>query len=253
MLYPPERLGVHPQEKSIEVEKGIVIHGWYFSSTHGARQKAKGLIIFFHGNAQNLTSHYANLVWILKNGYDFFIWDYRGYGKSNGEPTPQNTVQDGIQIIKTLAQEDPQLPLIIFGQSLGGAIAMSAVIRLQHQIPIAAVVIDSSFASYKAAARSVLSQRWITWLFQPLTYIVLSDTYAPNGYIQEISPTPLLVMHGNLDQIIDYKLGMDIFKQAKEPKEFWTIENGQHIDSFWNHGKSYQEKFLKYLDKTLKD
>jgi fermentation-respiration switch protein FrsA (DUF1100 family) len=247
MYYPPEKLGLVPQELNIEVDKDIAINGWYFSS----QKKPKALIIFFHGNAQNMTSHYTNLVWMLKKGYDFFIWDYRGFGKSPGNSDPENTVKDGVKVIQAIAKDHPHVPLIIFGESLGGAVAMRSVIELKHQIPIKAVVIDASFASYKQEARYVLSQHWISWPIQPLTYILLSDTYAPSGRIHEIAPTPMLIMHGDKDKTVGYQFGQDIFKEANEPKEFWTVADGQHIDVFWEHNFLYREKFLDYLNKLL--
>src|SRR5690606_6353518 len=114
--YEPKQLKLEPLDVEIEVEPNVKVHGWYLKSQ---TKKPKGVIVFFHGNAENITSHYVSLSWILKEGYDYFIWDYRGYGKSQGKPSPQNTVHDGIIVIKHIYNQNPKLPLFVFAQSLG--------------------------------------------------------------------------------------------------------------------------------------
>lgn len=244
--YDPKQLGLVPENVEIVVSGDTKVHGWYFKS----KKKSKGVLVFFHGNAQNLTSHYVSLSWILKEGYDYFIWDYQGYGKSQGEPSPKNTVEDGKTIIRYVYNRNKNLPLYVFAQSLGGAIAMRSVVDLKKEIPIRALIVDSTFQSYQAAGRSILSKHWLTWLFQPFAYVLLSDKYAPEDRIGEISPTPMLVMHGTKDQVVDYKFGEEIFEDAKDPKKFISIKDGMHIDSFWGHEAAKTRKeFLEFLAK----
>lgn len=244
MHYDPAQLSLVPEDIEIEVEPNTRIHGWYLKS-----KKPKGVIVFFHGNAQNLTSHYVTLSWILKENYDYFIWDYQGYGKSQGKPSPKNTVENGRSVIKYIYNRNPKLPLYVFAQSLGGAIAMRSVIDLKNEIPIKALIVDSTFQSYQSVGSDVLSKSWITWFFQPLSYLVLSDKYSPEDKIDQISPIPLMVIHGTHDGIVNYKFGEEIYKDAKDPKEFVSIENGNHIDSFWGpHAEKIRKKFLDYLN-----
>ena len=110
-----------------------------------------------------------------------------------------------------------------------------SLVELKKEVPVRLVVIDSSFISYRDAGQGVLSHAWVTWLFQPLAQVLLSDRWAPEKRVAELAPTPLVVMHGNRDQVIDYDLGEDLFKAAGEPKEFWRVEGGRHIDAFWRH------------------
>jgi alpha-beta hydrolase superfamily lysophospholipase len=245
--YDPKQLGLEPEELAIEVAPKTQVYGWYFKSPF---KKPKGVIVFFHGNAENLTSHYVSLSWILKEGYDFFIWDYRGYGKSEGTPNPQNTVEDGKTIIKYIYNKNPKLPLFVFAQSLGGNIAMRAVIDLKGEVPIKSLMVESTFESYQSEGRDLLSQHWITWILQPLSYVLLSDKYAAEAKVDQISPIPLLIIHGNKDRVVNYKFGQEIFKHAKEPKEFWTVEDGVHINSFWGpHAQEFRKKFIEYLSR----
>lgn len=228
---------------------GTKLHGWYFK--HQTNLPSNGVILFFHGNAENISTHFASLAWILSYGYDYFIFDYRGYGQSEGSPTPQNTVSDGVDVIRQIHQKVPDIPLIIFGQSLGGAIALRCLIELKKEVPIQLIAIDSSFSSYQSVGGSVLSHHWLTWLFQPLAYLLLSDRWAPDGKIAELAPTPLLIIHGDQDRIVDYQLGLELFQQAKEPKEFWKIKGGNHTDVFWRHGTIYQQRFVNLLREGL--
>jgi fermentation-respiration switch protein FrsA (DUF1100 family) len=195
-----------------------------------------------------MSSHFASLAWILQYGYDYLIFDYRGYWKTEGKPSPENTVKDGITVLKYARDHAPGTPLVIFAQSLGGAIALRSYIDAKNEIPARLVVIDSSFASYKSVGRDVLSRSWLTWIFQPLASVLLSDQWAPGKRVREVSPTPLLVMHGDLDQVISFKQGEKLFEAAAEPKEFWKIEGGYHTDAFWRHKGIYRQRFLEKLE-----
>lgn len=252
MYYPPEKMNIKYKDLPIEVEKKVKVHAWHLSSQ---KQSPKGLVIFFHGNAQNITSHYATLAWILKEGYDFVIWDYRGYGVSEGRPTPENTVLDGVKVIEYVLRTNPNQKIFIFGQSLGGAVAMRSYIEWksrqgdsQNMERVKSVIVDSTFASYVSVSKNVLSKSYLTWLFQPLAHILISDKWAPKDKISQISPVPFVVMHGKRDGIVDFKFGKEIFDLAEEPKKFWSIEHGEHIDSFWGHNFEFRKKFLDHLN-----
>lgn len=242
----PSKIGATtPQSFLFSSLDGTSLHGWYF--VNKKKIKPKGLIIFFHGNAENITTHFSTLYWILDHGYDYFIFDYRGYGESLGMPTPKKTMEDGIAAIRWAHKHNPSAPLIIFGQSLGGAVALRSVVELKNEIPIALVAVDSTFHSYRSAAKSVAAQHWLTWLFQPFVYLAMNDRYAPKSYIADISPVPLVVFHGDRDQTISYKLGLKVYRLAREPKEFIKVANGRHADLFFRHKDEYREAFLKRL------
>lgn len=239
-----------PQEVLFYNKSGVALTGWYFKS--GPRPK--GQILFFHGNSQNMTTHFATLHWVIEKGYDLFIFDYQGYGKSAGKPSPKGTLLDGEAALRWLYEKNPKVPIIVFGQSLGGAIAMRTVIEVRHQnppIPIAAVVVDSTFLSYKSAAASVLSHHWQTWLFQPFAYLLMSDHYAPKSRVKEIAPTPLLIFHGDQDKVISYNRGQKIYKKAGEPKTFITTPGGRHGDVFSSKHMNNREFLLDWLHHNL--
>lgn len=253
LLYPPSRLGLEPEEVWLDSGSGNKLFAWYFRNK--AKKTPRAIVVYFHGNGENLSSHYLNLVWLLDHDYDFLIFDYSGYGRSEGDPSPQVTVADGKAALAWTRNKIRTLPgkktkIIVYGQSLGGAVALRTVAEVQDRKDIALVVADSTFLSYRQMGASILSKHWLTWLFQPLGYAFLSDRYSPRDEITKISPTPLLVVHGNKDEIVNEQFGRELFERALPPKDFWLVEGGEHTDIFRNpkHAKEYQTKFRKYLD-----
>ena len=244
----PHKLDLHPEEVVFYTEDNLLLNGWYFSST-----KPKGLILLFHGNAQNITSHFLSLAWIIEFNYDLFIFDYRGYGRSQGEPTPKGTVLDGIAAINWSSQKakSKNIPLIIYGQSIGGSISLQSYLMSKNRPKAATIIVESSFSSYIDAGNSTLSQHWLTYPFQFLANIFLSDDHAPLNKIKDISPTPILVIHGDNDKIVDIELGKRIFDLAAPPKKLWVIKGGGHINTYWKRGEIYRPKLLKYLDNII--
>jgi fermentation-respiration switch protein FrsA (DUF1100 family) len=248
LYYDPARFGLEPEEVRFASPEGPRLYGWYFQG----EQPAKATVVQFHGNGENLSSHYASLAWIVKHPYNLFIFDYQGYGRSEGSPSPENTVKDGIAALEWAHRKDPKLPLVVVGQSLGGAVALKAVIDGKDHLPIRFVAVDSTFPSYKGMAREVLSRSWLTWPFQWLGLLLFSDRYAPEGEIGKISPIPLLVIHGDKDQTVELEMGKKVFAEAREPKEFWEIHGGGHTDVFTIQPDSYKEKFLERMSAALK-
>lgn len=242
----PELFGFHPERVTFPSLDGTLLSGWYFKSRH-----PKGLIVFFHGNAENISTHFVSLAWILDQGYDYFIFDYRGYGASQGEPSRAGAVADGKAAIWWAYLRRPDLPLVVLGQSLGGAIAQEALLELGRVPPVRLLVLDSTFSSYRDAARSVLSRHWLTWWLQPAVPLLIDDEQAPLGRIAELAPMPILIIHGDQDEIIDYALGQRLYESAREPKEFWTVPGGGHIESLARDELGVRERLIDALDATV--
>jgi len=240
--YVPAQFGVQPEELWIDG-----LHAWRFRATSGQPQ---GLVLFFHGNAENLTSHFSALTWLPKEGFDYLIFDYRGYGQSPGKPTPESTVRDGIRVIRWGLSQ--RLPLILFGQSLGGAVLQRSLQEFRDPEELKAIrliTLESSFRSYQKAGQKILSQSWITWPFQWISHLLLSDSEAPK------LPLPrgprYAILHGTHDRTISVDLGEELFHLAPEPKEAWVVPGGGHIQAFWmqtpNGAYPYREQWLWML------
>ena len=178
-----------PEDVYFETPDGLTLHGWFFRAEN---KDARATILVLHGNAENLSTHVNSVLWLIREGFNLFIFDYRGYGKSQGSPSIEGVCLDAEAALKTLLS----LPyvdkeqIIVLGQSLGGAIAVYTVANTPYKDRIAALIIDSAFSSYRGIAREKLAQFFITWPLQyPLSYLV-GDSYSPIRWIGKISNVP---------------------------------------------------------------
>ena len=181
-------------------------------------------------------------------GVSLLVVDYRGYGWSEGTPAVDLIVDDATQILlamKTRFDVDYD-NLIVFGQSLGGAIAINAVARVSKQHKIKALIFDSTFSDFRKIAQEKLNGFWLTWAFQwPLSY-AFTNEYSPLKAIKSIHDIPVLGIHGEQDQIIPISHGERLFKAANEPKEFWVVKKGHHIESMLR--PDIRKRLLQYLE-----
>lgn len=235
------KLDVQPEQIELTTSNHSKFYGWYFK----ASDKPKGKILFFHGNGQNRSAHFFSLYWILKENYDFFIFDYPGYADSEGEPSQESTTDAGTKALEWIAQKNPSVPLIIFGQSLGGNIAMYTMTHNKNKITPCMMIVESTFKSYRKVAQRILGKFWITWPVQWLPYLVIRDQYSAEDHIGEIAPVPFDVFHGDADPVVGLENGIDVFGAAKEPKKFYLVPGGGHIQAFWGHdGEHFRKAFV---------
>jgi alpha-beta hydrolase superfamily lysophospholipase len=262
LLYAPTRgLYVNPHQMKLNFEEiefhsdGNVVNGWYFHQKKFAEPRA--VILFFHGNGQNRSSNFFALNWVLDQGFDFMIFDYQGYGESDGKPSPEATLHDGVAAIQYIESQmakstHPDVPLIIFAQSLGGAVAMRTLedysTLAQQPLPanIRLLILDSTFLSYRRAAASVLSKHWVTFLFQPLSLLV-SDSLAPINGLERLPHLPVVVLHGNQDELIDLKLGEDVYEAFSPPKKWILVQGGHHIEAMVEKSDEYRNQVLREM------
>ncbi|NCN28162.1 alpha/beta fold hydrolase [bacterium] len=250
--FPPEMIHAQPEDKWIDLADGTKVHGWYF--TNLTKKKARTLVVHFHGNSANISSHYLNFYWMLNNPVDYFVFDYRGYGRSefssrDEKITRKSTVEDGVAVLEWAIERATKnkQKLVVVGQSLGGAVAPQSIYRLKDKSKIDLLLLDSTFHSYQEVGRKVMASRFYSWLFQPLAYAVLDDEYAPKDVLASMRPFKTIVSHGDGDPVVNYSLGLKVYSYLKEPKEFWRIPGGQHTDIFWGHNGVYRQKFLRLI------
>lgn len=209
--------------------------------------------MFFHGNAQNLSAHFVALGWLTKHGYDVFVPDYRGYGRSDGKAHLEGVYKDSLAILHKgweLFQRDQHKKFIVYAQSLGGTIAMRAHQDFAHKDKIDLLVLDSTFNSYKDMGWSVATKSWLTIAISPLVYLFISDEYSPKNYIPLIK-TPTLVIHSKVDQVVPFKHGKLIFESLKcEKKWFWQLEKHPHIHVFAYGDRPERKNLLKLLEEV---
>ena len=252
MFYHPERkdlshnfLSPPPAFKDIYFisNDGVRLHGRLFL----AQGPSKGTLVQFHGNGENLTAHYRSLIWAIEHGYHLFTFDYRGYGQSASQPTPQGVLGDGLSALREARKihlaHASKGKFIVVGQSLGGAVALRAVNDFSHRDLIDLIVVDSAFYSYQKIAFKKLSSHWLTWAFSPLAYVLISDKTSAD--MQNLRH-PLLVIHSQNDPVVPFACGYAIYQQAASAqKTFWPGQQQGHIHGFAS--KQQQQRFLKFL------
>ena len=209
-----------------------------------------GTIVHFHGNARNMTAHFPYSAWLAKEGFNVFIFDYRGYGASGGKPQLPGLVLDGMAALAQAARLPGAQPgkIIVFGQSLGGAVAAAAV--AQYGLTPAAMVLEGVFYSYKGVAAAVLRSRWWSWPLAWLPAAAVTAKYAPSDYIGKIA-CPKIFIHSLTDRAVPAEQGRKLFNAAGAPKEFWQVPSG-HIEAFGQHRAVYGPKLVEFLKTALK-
>jgi hypothetical protein len=253
-FYPMSQLVRTPADISLEYEDlyftsqdGVQLHGWFLPAVG----EAKGTVIFYHGNAENISTHIAAVYWLPKEGYNTFIFDYRGYGLSQGETEIDGVHQDGLAALRFIARYPKVDPdkLVVFGQSLGGAIAIYSVAHAG--VPVKALIIESSFADYRTIFQEKLAGIFFTWPLQwPLSFAV-TNQYSPLVQLPWLKDVPLLVVHGDADQIVPIHHGRQLFEAASGDKTFWQVEGGDHTAAFTYQRQRYGPRLLEYLQQKL--
>jgi fermentation-respiration switch protein FrsA (DUF1100 family) len=245
----PEQLGLKYEDVDFLANDGTRLHAWFLPAS-GA---ALGTILFLHGNAENISTHIMSVRWLPAQGFNVFLLDYRGYGASEGHPSVEGVQEDVNAAMRTLLSRRDVNPdrIVVFGQSLGGSIAVYNVAHSPYRRHIRALVVESAFASYRAIAREKLAAFWLTWPLQyPLSWTV-SDEYSPSQTVAGVSPIPLLIIHGDRDPIVPVDHGKRLFELAQEPKQLWIVSGGGHIQAFQR--QSYRDRFVNYLTAVLSE
>ena len=164
----------------------------------------------------------------MESGFDVLLFDYRGYGESQGDPEISGVMEDIESAFGYALRRSQTQKLIVVGQSLGASLGIYAVGQSRYKKEIQAFVAVSAFSSYQEIAREVLARSWLTWLFQwPLSKTV-SDQYSPIKFIADVSPVPLIVAHSPEDEIIPWHHAVELFAQAREPKALIKIRGGHN-------------------------
>jgi fermentation-respiration switch protein FrsA (DUF1100 family) len=222
----PDVANVIYEDLVIQSSDQIELHGWKLITP----EQYRGSILFFHGNGQNISSHFANVYWLTEYGYNVYLFDYRGYGKSGGVAALDNIVLDlQAMIAEPLRLISDEEALTIIGHSLGGSLAIYAVANSQSKQRIKSLVTIGAFSDYHAVAQDTLSTSWLTCLFQwPLSFTI-DNSYRPLDVIDRVSPAPLMIMHSRKDNVIPYYHAEALFATASQPKFM------QPIDSDHNH------------------
>jgi fermentation-respiration switch protein FrsA (DUF1100 family) len=212
----PGDLGLEYEDVSLATSDGERLHGWYVPAP-----KRRGVVLFFHGNAGNISHRLDSVETFHQLGLDTLIIDYRGYGQSTGKATEQGTYLDAQAAWDYLVNERgvPAERIIVFGRSLGGAIGT----WLGAQHTPAGVIIESSFTSGVDIARRF-------YPFLP-AHMITRLRYPVAEYASRLE-CPVLVVHSRDDEIIPFDMGQSIYAAVKQRKSFLELR-GDHNNGFF--------------------
>ena len=208
----PRAAGLDYEDVSLHPADGIKLHGWWVPA-----REARATVLMMHGNAGNISHRLGYLTMFNRLGYSVLLFDYRGYGKSGGNPDEVGTYRDAeaawqhLTEARKLAARD----IVIVGESLGGGIATWLAVKY----PPRAIVLASTFTSVPALGAQIYP-----WLPVRLLARVNYDNLARIGKID----VPVLVAHSRDDDVIPFSHGEALFAAAREPKQFLTLAGGHN-------------------------
>ena len=229
--YPQGQWDLQPvlgaEDAWIEASDGVKLHGWWIG-----RPDAAVTTLHLHGNGGNITHRAAIAREIVRAGSSILLLDYRGYGRSEGRPSEAGLYRDSDAAYDYLIAKGVRPDrLVIHGESLGSAVAVDLAVRK----PSAGLVLEAPFTSARAVAARVLPGLG-PWLI---------GGFDSKSKIQKVR-VPLLLIHGDRDEVIDYELGRELFEAAPEPKRFWSVEGARHNDLLHTSGDEYRRRLAEF-------
>ena len=228
----PSGLGLPHEDVWLAAEDGVRIHGWYLPVA-----RARWVTLVSHGNAGNI-SHRLDRALLLQGRLrsSVFLYDYRGYGASEGSPDEAGTYRDARAAYRYLVEQKHVKPdeIVLFGESLGCAVAL----ELALARPAAALVLEAPFTSVPDVARRTI--------FAPLAPFVRTR-YESLTRIPRLR-MPLLLMQGDADEVIPPALEQRLFDAAPEPKRYFAIPSAGHNDTYFVGGDAYWRVIAEFLD-----
>jgi hypothetical protein len=231
LAWTPADLGLSYEDAAITTADDVRLHGWYVA---GRRRET---MLWMHGNAGNI-SHRVDILRLLHDtvGAGVLMVDYRGYGRSEGSPSEQGLYSDAraaLAYLRGRPDVDPTR-LVYFGQSLGSAVAL----ELAIEDPPYRLILENPFTSIRAMARAIFPAPLA--LLAPASF----DNLSKIGRLR----SPLLVIHGDRDEVVPFEQGKDLFGAAPEPKTFYEIRNAAHNDTYLVGGEEYFARIERFLD-----
>ncbi len=243
----PSRMGVEVEDVFLTTSDGVRLHAWWAPASSFAKategkpaEQAPGTaltILYFHGNAGNLTNRIENIAFLRQLPANVLAVDYRGYGKSEGRPTEAGVYLDAQAAYDYLFHERGVVPdqLVVLGQSLGVAVAVD----LASKRPVAGLILEGGFPS---AGRVVQRTMGL-----PGLHLVIRSKFDSAAKLKEIS-VPVLVAHCTRDPILPYALGEELYAAANQPKTFVSYDSDYHEPLFFANPSDYATRLRAFLE-----
>ena len=243
----PENYGLAYEPVDFVTRDGVRLCAWWFP----ADAAATGTVIHCHGNGGNITGHFVQTAWLAAEGYHVLCFDYRGYGASAGKPTRAGMMADthaAVDYVMVRKDLDPGA-VLLFGQSLGGAVAITVAAERDD---LAGVAVDGPFSSYRQEVEWMLKRRWLTrGVARVVPRLGISLGHDPIDCVDRVSPTPLFLMHGKDDQICPWEMSQDLYDRATEPKGLWLVPGAGHYEALNDMEEITRPKLLRFFESCV--
>lgn len=240
LLFFPERdFWQQPQEYSLDYEDvelrtsdGVLLHAWFLKAN-----PSKATLLFLHGNAGNISHRLFKTAPLVTAGVNVLLVDYRGFGKSEGKiKNKEDLFKDAKAALDWLINQKgiPPNQITLFGESIGSA----PTLKLAQDYPVANVILEAPFTTIKDLAK-IHYPAFLSFLADSFNYDNLENIKALK--------LPLLIIHGNRDEICPYEIGKRLFDHAPGEKQLFTVPNAGHNDIVEHAGPTYFEKILQFI------
>lgn len=241
LAYYPDTSIYNVEEINFKATDGKILNGWFLKP----KQKLiVATVLQFHGNGGNISYQFQFAEPLVKAGFQVMVFDYEGYGNSNGTPSQEKVLADGIKALEYIKQRNDvkSTKLILFGQSLGGHLA--CVVAAKRQNLIDALIIEGAFTGHKLMAVYVAHKyygapKWLARSIVPTRYDAIND-------IDKVT-IPKLIIHSTEDATCPFFMGKELYDKACGPKQFWEIKGG-HIQA----SHLYPGEFVKHFEEIIK-
>lgn len=228
--------GLPLEDVWFQTPDGVRLFGWYVEAAAD-----RPVLLWCHGNAGNIIDRLENLKLLYQLGLSVFLFDYRGYGKSQGSrPSERGLYEDAYGAYDYLTHIRKIRPdrIVLFGRSLGSSVAG----ELAVQRPATALILESSFPSIEAVAKFYYGGLPVHWL--------LGAEHRLIDRLPHLS-LPKLIIHGDQDDIIPIELGRQVFDVAKPPKEWYVIKGADHNNTYRVGGRVYFQRLFEFIKQAL--
>ena len=232
-------LRVNAENVWLTAEDSTKVHGWYLSGKERPDEGKHPVVLWFHGNAGNIAGWYPEFEAVVALGADVLAVDYRGYGRSEGSPDEEGVYQDAMAAWKHLTESRsiPPERIVLFGFSLGGAVAVD----LAAKVGPAGLVVQSSFTSVPDMAAALMK---IVPRFLVRTQM---DSVKKVPHIT----CPKLFIHSPRDDLVPYRLGRKLFESAAQPKDLFEVKGAGHNDTFSRGGPALQARLKSFFETAV--
>jgi fermentation-respiration switch protein FrsA (DUF1100 family) len=228
----PEAYDMSFEDVTLTTSDDVKLNGWYVPA-----ENARGSLLFFHGNAGNISDRLSSIEIFHDLGFSVFIIDYRGYGKSEGSCSISGVTVDALTAWNWLTVEKGARPdeIVVFGRSIGGAVSM----ELMRHVKPHALILESTFCSLPDMIR-------VSYL-APFARFVIGDVWN-SAEAAATLVIPVLSIHSPDDEIVPYKLGRRLYEAIASEKAFVEIHGG-HNDGFLDSCDIYRPALDAFLTK----